>query len=620
MIEVEVGDSIVEFPDGTSPEVMQAALRKQFGAPQQQPSAETPQGRPAIPSASNMLLSHLNLSSGASQRTSPNVGDYQGKFLSDKVEEFDSGELGFRDQSGKLVMTDSKKHVVLRDPSDNRVKVFARSEDTNEDAADSAARVLAPGLATVPLARTPGVLQAPPPLRPGAASAEAAARQGIELPRAISSDSFLVNQGAVGLSKIPLIGNRLISKTEDAVTGMGDVVKDIAKLQGGANVEGAGQKAGSGIKSWLGSKSSDEITQLYDEVGNVVDQNVRGPLDETLKTVSEIAARNANMSFEGGSRAADLVKGAITNPAGLNYNGVKDLRTRIGQMLDNPSVLPVDMPEAELRQIYGALSKDLGNITELGGGKKGRALWEFANWRTAKINEQRERLAEIVGKGGDASPAQILDRIKAAASGTTRADTDLLMRAKQTIGKDWDEVTSAITGNLGINAKGEFTPQIFLNNWHKLSPSGKSALYSEDHRKTLDDIARMAERWPKLQKFQNPSGTGMAQLTIGGIGTAIVGPMQVLAAVFDPTVIGGAVGAKMLANVLAKPATAASAASWMRAYERFKRSPSPQAMSQLTLQSRNLANTSNSVLGTNLTPEDFLKAIQGTSSSRAKDE
>lgn len=42
MIEVEVGDTVVEFPDGTSPDVMKAALQKQFGtkaAPQEEPAA-----------------------------------------------------------------------------------------------------------------------------------------------------------------------------------------------------------------------------------------------------------------------------------------------------------------------------------------------------------------------------------------------------------------------------------------------------------------------------------------------------------------------------------------------------------------------------------------------------
>ena len=40
MIEVEVGDSIFEFPDGTAPDVMRAALRKQFGSGEPTPKPE----------------------------------------------------------------------------------------------------------------------------------------------------------------------------------------------------------------------------------------------------------------------------------------------------------------------------------------------------------------------------------------------------------------------------------------------------------------------------------------------------------------------------------------------------------------------------------------------------
>lgn len=44
MIEVEVGDTVVEFPDGTAPDVMKAALQKRFGAPQQSAPPSQPKG------------------------------------------------------------------------------------------------------------------------------------------------------------------------------------------------------------------------------------------------------------------------------------------------------------------------------------------------------------------------------------------------------------------------------------------------------------------------------------------------------------------------------------------------------------------------------------------------
>lgn len=55
MIEVEVGDTVVEFPDGTSPEIMKGALQKRFGAPKEagfadrfQPAQDAPL-KPAQP-------------------------------------------------------------------------------------------------------------------------------------------------------------------------------------------------------------------------------------------------------------------------------------------------------------------------------------------------------------------------------------------------------------------------------------------------------------------------------------------------------------------------------------------------------------------------------------------
>lgn len=50
MIEVEVGGTIVEFPDGTSPDIMKSALQKRFSAPQQAaPQTPAPQQASSLP-------------------------------------------------------------------------------------------------------------------------------------------------------------------------------------------------------------------------------------------------------------------------------------------------------------------------------------------------------------------------------------------------------------------------------------------------------------------------------------------------------------------------------------------------------------------------------------------
>lgn len=103
----------------------------------------------------NMELAQRNYLSAATQGTSPNVSDYGSKLISKETFQSDSGEILYRDPAtGKVVPTDSKTQVAIRDPADNTVKIFERSEDTNESGVTGAARVLAPGLAAgAPTAR-----------------------------------------------------------------------------------------------------------------------------------------------------------------------------------------------------------------------------------------------------------------------------------------------------------------------------------------------------------------------------------------------------------------------------------------------------------------------------------
>jgi hypothetical protein len=613
MIEVEVGDTIVEFPDGTAPDVMRGALQKRFGAPQQ----ETPVGK-SNSSMQQIIGGMENLLPSAEQGTNPNPEAYKGRYLGPAtIGEAD--EVFYKDANGVPVPTDSSKHVVIRDPRDGEVKVFARSADTDEGGLVGASRVLAPGLATGPLARTPGAARAIAPVEAGSRAeiVGAAGRQGIEIPRAIASDSYLTQQTGAGLRNVPILGTPIVKNTDKAIKQMGAKVEDIASAQGGRTAEQAGDIAGRGLQDWIGPKSKKMVSDAYDAVDAAIDPNARGALDEAMAEASKILSKRQNASL-GDSKAVNLIHEAMMRPEGMNYRGIKDLRTSIGEHLDN-GMLPADISKTELSQIYGGLTRDLGAVVEKSGGTTGRALWQKANDTAAEIAKKREELVKIIGSDGNASGGTMFTRIKAAASGGSKADTDLLVKTKAAIGADdWERVVSGVTAKLGVNNQGIFQPGRFLSDWGKLSEAGKSALYGTGaHKAALDDIAKISMRWPQLQKFQNPSGTAQS-ITGATLGASVVmHPLAALATVLEPTTAAGIGAAALLARALAKPATAASAAAWARSYERAARSANPGAFSQLALQSRNLANTLNSQLGTTLTPGDFLKAIQGSNPARS---
>jgi spore germination cell wall hydrolase CwlJ-like protein len=102
----------------------------------------------AAPPGVQMLVGHENLLSGASQGTNPNASAHQNNLISSDVFQGDDGSVQFRDPAtGRVVPTDASKHIAIRDPADNTLKIYGRSDATNEGSAVGAARVLSPGLA-----------------------------------------------------------------------------------------------------------------------------------------------------------------------------------------------------------------------------------------------------------------------------------------------------------------------------------------------------------------------------------------------------------------------------------------------------------------------------------------
>jgi hypothetical protein len=116
------------------------------------------QQAPSSTPAQRMTTEFLNVGPAASQGVTPDISQHAPNLVSADTFESDSGEILYRDpQSGKLVPTNSSTQVAIRDPADNRVKIFARTPDTAESRAVGVSRILAQGLATgAPTAR-PGI-------------------------------------------------------------------------------------------------------------------------------------------------------------------------------------------------------------------------------------------------------------------------------------------------------------------------------------------------------------------------------------------------------------------------------------------------------------------------------
>jgi hypothetical protein len=128
-----------------------APFAERFGSTQLEPPSQQSRG-------AEIALGFMNQGSAAGQGTTPNVQAQMPNLISDDTHESDAGELLFRDpKSGQLVPTDQNKHVALRDPTDNRIKVFARTAETDEGRLSSAGRILSTGMATGAPAARPSI-------------------------------------------------------------------------------------------------------------------------------------------------------------------------------------------------------------------------------------------------------------------------------------------------------------------------------------------------------------------------------------------------------------------------------------------------------------------------------
>jgi len=105
-----------------------------------------------------MATGMLNVLPAAEQGTNPNVERHVPNFLSDDLGQNDAGQTVFTDpNTGQTIPYDRSQHILLRDPRDGKPKVFARTEELDENGAVGISRVLSQGLSSGAVTRRPAI-------------------------------------------------------------------------------------------------------------------------------------------------------------------------------------------------------------------------------------------------------------------------------------------------------------------------------------------------------------------------------------------------------------------------------------------------------------------------------
>lgn len=481
------------------------------------------------------------------------------------------------------------------------------------------------------------------PSQPTALPESLAAAQniGVDLPRAISTDSPTLRFAGQVANRMPG-GGPMQEAVANAVKQTGDAVGRAADLAGGASdAMAAGQGFRAGIENSFKPTMKARVGDAYDEVDKLVDPEFTRPLVATQKAVADITERRRASGETDPGKAVRTVLGGATRegptesktilagpgyhiaedvptPGGLTFQGVKDLRTRVGEMLDT-GVFPEGMSQGELRRIYGALSDDLKATAAAAGGEGATKALTRANAMNKFVEDWKDNLGKVLGS--DRSGEGITAAIQRMASDGPSGDIKALTMARAAVPKEvWQDVAATAIGQLGKDRKGEFSPSIFMNDFANLSDRGKALLFNDVGSGKvlpyLNDIAAVSKKFVDAGKLANTSGTAghNAAFTLVGAGATGLYHGSLIEPISAITLV---LGNNLMARALSSPASAASIARWSRVYDALANNPGSKSIAAFNIASRNVANTVNGQFGSNINPGSFLKAIQGTQRSAA---
>lgn len=576
------------------------------------------------------LISDENKRLGYTQGTHqvPNKDSYVGPAVSGKDlfgagdDDPDKDTNYIKDDKGNYQAADKNNHVMFRDPDSGEYGIYNRDHAQNMSGVN---RVLG-GLGSVVqegFQATPGVSsQASSTLRNGfltmgreAPASKAASATG-EGPNLTRGQEALEAQGRVEDTTgahVPVPQNVVtenkitpaLTKGLEALPG-GSAPFDAAagRMEGGlanaanrategaTTAEEAGSTARNAIEATAKPKEgvlAQRVSDAYDKVDAHVPPDATRDLSNTRAVAQDLQSRYEATGQAGYNPTISKVFGAVTDPKGITYQGLKDLRSELGEMLESGTkISETGISDKQLRGLYKGLTDDMRGMVSEHGGARGLQLWERANNFARLASERRETLGKVLGT--TRSDEGILSTIERMAGSTSSADAKTLSVAKKSIPADeWNEIASTVASRLGkvkTDQGTHFDPNKFVKDYDKMSERGKSLLFGDQQRlrKALDSIS-------DLSKFTEPvSHPGpLAHLVVAGTvlnhaggGEGVLGRLG--------HIVAGVASMKVLGNMLSKPATAESVAKWMQGYKLAILKPTKGNVSLFQRASESLAN------------------------------
>ena len=399
------------------------------------------------------------------------------------------------------------------------------------------------------------------------------------------TDTELLGLFSQAASKVPFAGSPIKDTAVDLVTNVSKKAQKIADDLSPSQIDSLEEGGGiiqSGLKRFGSEKTYYKpIEELSDhELKKMIVHNPSRSLSFTTKqeALYESAWRKLPARFKSnGSKNPDLVATAnsrnvlqnierrqtqigvsggalqgkfsgmaekLRNRGGLTIETMRRMRTEVGRMLGRGPDENVNMDRAQLKELYGALTKDItGGLEKIAQRasvdpkvSNSMTVNAFDAVRSFKRADQFskkgiDRLDKVLRLANADTPERAADRLMKAALNKGHANLGMMRAAKKSLRKDeWNDMASLIIKRMGAPRPGVkgvkqdlgFSPATFATEWNKLTDQGKYLIFGgkgAPSRDAIDALVRVSDRIGGLESLANHSNTfsqGVTAFATGG--------------------------------------------------------------------------------------------------------
>lgn len=364
-------------------------------------------------------------------------------------------------------------------------------------------------------------------------------------------------QQAETVSSSVMGGGALRKKSESIASNMqkrlANIADDLSTKEG---AEAAGLEIKKGIQGKGGFLDRFRSTSsvLWNKADSMIDDSKPVSLDNTRAILGQIVRGDKVGEILDNPKLVQL-KSVIDETGDVDYSTLKSLRSSIGQKIGNNELIS-DIPRAELKRVYGALTQDIKTAAQSVGGGALKAF-ERANKYTRtghdRVDDYLERISTKV------EPEKIFQAVAKGGEGTQTINA--VKRSLKP--EEWEVVASNVVRRMGRSTSGNqtaegdaFSVDKFVTDWDKLG-SAKKALFSgsqklDSYGEDLAKIARVASTVKQSSKQgANYSGTAQAASRIAagtGLATGVLSASPTILGLTAGSIAMNTAGARLMSN------------------------------------------------------------------------